>query len=313
MQHILNPVCHPIDASAPVLTSGSRVFAISDIHTDIKVNWEWLHALSSTTYTQDTLILAGDISGNLQVLQDTLSHLISIFAQVCFVPGNHDLWVRKREYRNSIAKFHNIQQLCDLIGVHTRPVRVGSLHLRHSVWVVPLFSWYVKPEEGPSSLFQAKLGDDPTLSMWSDTHFTHWPELESHQTIADYFLQLNERHLTRSYDAPIISFSHFLPRSELIYSTQEERRGAGITTMRDPHPTFNFSRVAGSTGIDDQIRRLGATIHIYGHQHRNRNRVIDGVQYISHCLGYPRERHHQNLQNQIHSPLLIWNGRNEGC
>ena len=30
--------------------------------------------------------------------------------------------------------------------------------------------------------------------------------------------------------------------------------------------------------------------HVHGHQHRQRDRIIDGVRYVSHCLAYPSER-----------------------
>ena len=39
-----------------------RVFALSDIHTDFPDNTRWIRALSSSDYTEDVLILAGDIA-----------------------------------------------------------------------------------------------------------------------------------------------------------------------------------------------------------------------------------------------------------
>ncbi len=283
-------------------TPAPRVWAISDIHTDIKQNRSWLYGLSKTAYLRDTLILAGDVSDRLETLRDALTHLQSLFSAVCYVPGNHELWVRRREVPDSIAKFWQIQRLCDSLGIHTQPLKLSAAS-GNSVWIVPLFSWYMQPEEGSGSLFKAKSGEDPTLAMWSDNHFTSWPPMAGALTTADFFLQLNKNHVHCHYDAPVISFSHFLPRAELIYSTPEERRGRILT---DPYPQFNFSRVAGCTGIDLQIRRLGAIIHIYGHQHRNRNRVIDGVRYISHCLGYPREREHLAADQALKGPTLIY-------
>ncbi len=290
------PYPQPPDQQAP------RVWAISDIHTDIKQNRDWLDTLSKTAYLRDTLILAGDVSDRLETLRDTLTHLQSLFASVCYVPGNHELWIRRREYPDSIAKFWQVRHLCDTLGIHTQPLKLSTAG-GNSVWIVPLFSWYIQPEEGAGSLFVEKPGEDCTLSMWSDNHFTSWPPMVAVPTAASFFLQLNECHIHRHYDAPVISFSHFLPRTELIYSTPEERQGRVLT---DPHPQFNFSRVAGCIGIDTQIRRLGATIHIYGHQHRNRNRVIEGVRYVSHCLGYPRERKDLSADQVIKGPTLIY-------
>ena len=283
----------------------TRVFALSDIHVDMQQNMAWLQALSPVDYTDATLILAGDVSDNLATLREALTCVRSKFAQVFFVPGNHELWVRRKEFPHSITKFWHIVQLCDALGVYTRPAKVGEGAGDSGVWIVPLFAWYVQPEEGQGSLFVAKKGEDPTLQMWSDKYFTIWPPLAAGMTVADYFLSMNEAHLAQTYDAPVISFSHFLPRMDLIFSTTEERRAADVL-LRDRHPRFNFSRVAGCVGIETQIRRLGSVVHVYGHQHRNRNRLIDGVRYVSHCLGYPHERQQGLIRGAVDGPALIW-------
>ena len=268
-------------------TAATRVFAVSDVHADHRENMTWLRALSAADYRDAALILAGDVSDDLAALDVALTCVRRKFAEVFFVPGNHELWIRRRECADSLAKFRRVLQLCDDVGVRTRPATVGRGAT--AVWIIPLLSWYVRPEEGPDSLFVAKDGEDPTLAMWSDKYFTAWPPLNGSPTVAQHFLALNEPHLAATYDAPVISFSHFLPRRDLIFSTPAERRDVGVP-LRDPHPTFNFSRVAGCAGLETQIRRLGSLVHVYGHQHRNRDRVIDGVRYVSHCLGYPRER-----------------------
>jgi predicted phosphodiesterase len=283
----------------------TRVFALSDIHVDYQANMAWIQALSSVEYTNDALILAGDVSDDLHKLQTALTALCAKFAQVFFVPGNHELWVRRKECPDSMAKFWRILELCAALGVRTRPAPVGAAAGHTGVWVVPLFAWYVQPEEGQDSLFAPKEGEDPTLEMWADNYFTTWPPLAPSTTVAEAFLRLNEAHLHRPYDAPVISFSHFVPRPELIYRTTHDSPTAS-RALHDPHPRFNFSRVAGSWGIEAQIRQLGSMIHVYGHQHRNRYRHIDGVLYISHCLGSPHERERGYIPDVGSTPKLIW-------
>ena len=287
-----------------------RVFALSDIHVDYTANMTWLQAISATDYTDDTLLLAGDVSGNLDTLQAALTCVRAKFAQVFFVPGNHELWIRKQQYPDSIAKFERILRLCSSLGVTTSPAQVDTAPGDQGVWIVPLFSWYRQLEEGSGSLFVPKQGEDPTLEMWADNYLTRWPSWPEGVTVADAFLHMNEPHLHRQYDAPVISFSHFLPRTELIFRTQEEYEAAAATgvapSVQDPHPRFNFSRVAGCLGLDGQIRQLGSVLHVYGHQHRNRHRQLDGVLYVSHCLGYPREREHGQIHHIGDGPRLIW-------
>ena len=54
-------------------------------------------ALSNNAYQYDVLILAGDVSDDQSVLRSTFEIVVQKFNHVFFVPGNHDLWVRRKE------------------------------------------------------------------------------------------------------------------------------------------------------------------------------------------------------------------------
>jgi hypothetical protein len=85
-----------------------------------------------------------------------------------------------------------------------------------------------------------------------------------------HFLALNEP-FVRRYDAPVVSFSHFVPRTELVPAVRWLRfKGLPL--------------VAGSVEIDAQVRRLGAAVHVYGHTHIPGDRVVDGVRYVQNHL-----------------------------
>ena len=73
-------------------------------------------------------------------------------------------------------------------------------------------------------------------------------------------------------DDIVVTYSHFLPRPELY-------RGYA-----------NLWNVMGSTTIDDDARRWSSSAHVFGHSHLNVDRVIHGVRYVQHALGYPHER-----------------------
>lgn len=275
-----------------------RVFAISDLHVDFRENRQWVKQVSDFEYQKDVLLIAGDVSHQLDRVEAVFDTLNKKFAQLFFVPGNHDLWVREEGASDSIGKFHQLMDLCADCDVMTQP------KLIQDVWIVPLFSWYRLPELGADSLFASKQGEDPSLRMWSDNKFVKWP-IES-ATVVDYFLNLNTAHLSNvTQDEPVITMSHFLPRQELIYSTISERKRVR-PGARDPHPGFNFSRVAGTSLLDAQIRKVDAQVHVYGHQHRNRARVLDGVRYVSHCLGYRRERTWNLVCELDEGPKQVW-------
>jgi Icc-related predicted phosphoesterase len=240
-----------------------RVYAISDLHTDFRENWLVLEGLSDVDYRQDTLIVAGDIAAQLQVIKDTLALLKTKFQNVCYTPGNHELWVRN-ENINSLQKFHAVLALCDSLGVLTRPAKLAGY------WIVPLFSWY------QASFAAADSDDDDTneLEGWADYHFCKWPA--GLGALHDFFLGLNEAHI-KDYDQPVISFSHFLPRRELLPARE--------------HLKFKqLPQVAGSLALDEQIRHLKSSVHVFGHSHISYDRVIAGVRYVQNSLRYPRER-----------------------
>ena len=84
-----------------------HIFTASDLHMDFAENQRMLQQISSTSYLQDVLIVAGDIADDLRIIDWTLRELRSRFGQVFYVPGTHELWVRDGEY-NSVEKFRQV-------------------------------------------------------------------------------------------------------------------------------------------------------------------------------------------------------------
>lgn len=91
-------------SSALGVTSGSRVFVVSDLHTDYAENMKWVKCLSSIEHKRDVLLVAGDVAETYDKFVVTLSLLKERFQHVFFVPGNHDLWCR-REGENYVRSF----------------------------------------------------------------------------------------------------------------------------------------------------------------------------------------------------------------
>lgn len=283
-----------------------RIFSISDLHVDYKQNSGWVRNLSDIEYQNDYLIVAGDITHNAVKLAKTLTLLSKKFQTVFFVPGNHDLWIRNKELKDSLEKFGLILNICTELGIAVEPRIINSSGSAY-VLIQPLFSWYTKPEEGKDSLFLEKPGEDPSLSMWADNKAIKWPELKEVENITEFYINMNNLDLAQATRYDIISFSHFLPRQDLIFSLNgPPPQGSHFL---DPAPKFNFSRVAGSTMIEKQIRKIGSKVHIYGHQHINRFRKTDNIVYIAHGLGYPRERQWRNIRDENYYPRLIWSSQ----
>jgi predicted phosphodiesterase len=237
-----------------------RVFAVSDLHVDYEENRRWLHNLSEQEYQDDVLILAGDVSDLIARLVESFEALQHRFAEVLFVPGNHELWVHRDGTGDSLAKFGQIKRIAAEHGVRMEPAHLNSLS------IVPLLGWYDYSFGRPTSEVQR---------AWVDFGACRWPDTYDQAAITNHFVELNKPHLSVR-NQRIISFSHFLPRIDLMPFTIPERK-------RTLYP------VLGTVHLEQQIRQLGADIHVYGHSHINMRNYKDKTIYINNAFGYPHE------------------------
>lgn len=88
-------------------------------------NWSWILNIDKETHLTDTLIVAGDVTHDLQKLADFFMEVKERFENVFYVPGNHELWIRPSDAaKDSVQKFEQIMTLCRELGVYTTPKKV---------------------------------------------------------------------------------------------------------------------------------------------------------------------------------------------
>jgi predicted phosphodiesterase len=238
-----------------------RIFAISDVHVDYDSNARWLGQLSATEYQDDVLILAGDVSDTSSLLEWCLNTLAKRFRKVLFVPGNHDLWViRDGGEKSSLQKFDEVCRIVESSGASMQEYR------ERGVSIFPLLAWYDYSFGQPS---------EELRSIWMDYRACRWPAGYTDKDVAAYFAASNEGHVAPG-TGTVITYSHFLPRIDVM-------PGFIPPSGRTLYP------ILGSASLDRQVRRLNATMHVYGHSHVNRHVKIDGVSYINNAFGYPSE------------------------
>ncbi|CAJ1437166.1 unnamed protein product [Effrenium voratum] len=288
----------------------TEVVTWSDLHSDMGKNMTHLKQLPAC---QDTvLLLAGDVASSLETIETSLRLLQDKFGAIFYVPGNHELWVTKKDGLSSVHKFLAILEICEKLGVHTRPAFINA-----NCAVCPLFSWY---KDNLVDGFSRGMADIPfdmqTQWPWDitgrgDTNDAQQPE------IADFFASLNQRRLgcapaaalaalrkaeeiaaeakqaqlegkpppkqSKDSDGPfVITMSHFLPRQECYPGP---RRLCGVMGCRE---------------IDQQVRSCGSRCHVFGHSHIMCDREVNGIRYVQHPLGYPNDYHRQS------APKSVW-------
>lgn len=238
-----------------------RVFAVSDLHVDYESNARWIAGLSGSEYADDVLIVAGDVTDSLALLEWTLNTLATRFRKVLCVPGNHDLWViRDGAGETSLQKFGKFAAVVERSGASMEPFHHAGLS------IVPLHGWYDYSFGQPSH---------ELLKMWADYRACRWPAGLQPADIAEKFVAMNEVVLGLRNEM-VITFSHYLPRID-------------VMPTYIPPSRRNLYPVLGTSRLDQQIRQLHSRLHVYGHSHVNRKVHIDGVTYLNNAFGYPQE------------------------
>lgn len=241
-----------------------RVFAISDLHLDYAANRAWLQQVPLHDYNDDLLILAGDVSDRLALLEEAFKALVARFATVLYVPGNHDVWINRERMHSSFEKLDAVMAAAHEQGVCTSIFRHGDLA------IVPLLGWY-DYSFGPA--------DDYLKAAWTDYRACRWPGYDDAALTALFTARNPDASSPLLQGAKqILSFSHFLPRIDLM-------------PERIPAKHRKIYPVLGTTVLDAQLRGLGARTHVYGHSHVNRRVTLDGVTYVNNAFGYPSEAH----------------------
>ncbi len=237
-----------------------RFFALSDLHVDYPDNEAWVRALPKLDYRPDVLLLAGDLSSDFSRLEDVLLRIRDVFAEVFFVPGNHDLWVRRGEGLDSLGKFERIMEFCARADIKTASTLLGSVR------VVPLLSWYD---------FSFGMPGTDLLSRWADFRMCVWPAGMELPEVAVYFHSRNLPEMTLPAQT-VISMSHFLPRPDV------------LPQRVDPAKYF-LTPVLGSKELGIQVERINPLYHVFGHSHLNSLRKLGGISYLNNAFGYPSE------------------------
>jgi len=305
-----------------------RVWAISDVHTDYKLNFEWVRSLTKDTssYCNDCLIVAGDVTHKADVLKDTLCLFKEVFKYVFFVPGNHDLWQHGNASRDSLDKLHQILALCESIGVFIKPTEIPLGTGTKSILVVPILSWHHQGFDTEPNLSSNWAGVQAPEQVIGDYSLASWPSglSQSDDTVAECLDGENEAlwagtavesgslspELRQKSYAAVISFSHFLPRIELC----PEKRFLTVP---------NLLKAVGSRFLGERVAQLRPDVHVFGHTHFGWDMQIDGTRFVQAPLSYVTERKMRILtisvgdfvpgtEDPAPMPFMVWPRESEG-
>jgi predicted phosphodiesterase len=250
-----------------------RLLAISDLHVGYAANREAVAAI--TARPDDWLIVGGDVGETEAQLEWTLDILVSRFARVIWVPGNHELWTSPKAEADAprgVAKYERLVAIARERGVLTPeddwPAFPGT-----STVIAPLFLLYdysFAPDHvGPAGAvaWAAEEGIRCTDEYW--LHPDPFPSREA--WAADRLHRTLVRLASVPPDHRLILINHWPLRRDL------------VRLFRIPR----FLPWCGTRATEEWHRDFPVDVVVSGHLHMRATDWRDGVRFEEVALGYP--------------------------
>ncbi|MGP3952615.1 metallophosphoesterase family protein [Streptomyces sp. 7N604] len=293
---------HPWSAGGPLGPCGGRggalpslpsLLAVSDLHVGHKENRPIVEGLRPTT-DEDWLIVAGDVGEFVRDIEWALTTLKQHFAEVIWLPGNHELWTPPDDpvQLRGEERYRHLVALCRRLGVLT-------------------------PED-PYPVWESEGGPVAVVPMFLLYDYSFLPEGAA-----------NAREgLRMAYDAGVVGTDEMLLHPDPLTSREEwcrarvaetERRLAdldpGLRTVlanhfpltREPTRILRYPEFALWCGTEltaDWHVKYRAAEVVYGHLHIPRTLWQDGVRFTEVSLGYPREWRRRATGPYAAQPIL---------
>ena len=252
-----------------------RLFAISDVHVGHARNRRVLEALSA--HPNDWLLLVGDVGEGVAELRWALELLRARFAQVLWVPGNHELWTRpSSDGLRGTRLYARLVDECRGLGVLTPedpyPLFAGDNGTRRIAPLFLLYDYSFAPQGFSPAQAVAWAMEDGILCV--DEHLLHPDPFPSRAAWCEARCLATERRLTDTLALdphPLVLVNHF------------PLHPAHAVLPRIPR----FSIWCGTRRSEDWHTRFRAEVVVYGHLHIPGTKHLDGVRFEEVSLGYP--------------------------
>ncbi|HEU4322760.1 MAG TPA: metallophosphoesterase [Roseiflexaceae bacterium] len=253
-----------------------KLYAISDLHLANPANRRALEAMPR--FPEDWLIVAGDVGETADQLHFALSVLTRRFAQVLWVPGNHDLWTLPTDpqTQRGEARYRMLVAICRNYGVLTpedpfvRWPGEGPACVLAPVFT--LYDYSFRPAD--VTLERAVDWAAETNVVCSDEVLLYPDPYPSRQEWCAARCVYTERRLMlASEQGPLVLINHYPLREDLFRLRYIPR----------------FSLWCGTKRTENWHTRFAVHTAVYGHLHIRGSQVRDGVRFEEVSLGYPRD------------------------
>lgn len=285
-----------------------RIVFTSDLHVDSsRYNRDAMDEMVSRAAAAkpDVLVIAGDISVDVEELGETLERFADLATHSLFVPGNHDIWLRPHVERapdlNSTTQYD--------VDIAARVIDVGFKTLWKSPCIVGdtafvgTIGWY-DYAFAPAYMNLTTADCERRCyegCTWQDLRFARWRARNSDRDLNDVevahmfnddLTAMLDQAVARDDVHRIITVTHHLPFPEMVqYSNL---------------PKWDyFCAFMGSAETGRIIEEYEKVTHVLaGHTHRHVNVVRNGRQCLTAPLGYLARRR-KTLSDEIQRAIRM--------
>ena len=265
---------------ASAKAAAGKLFAISDLHLSRKENRDALEALvrrPPRDYSQDWLVVAGDVGERIEHLTFALDRLTPLFRRVVWTPGNHDLWcpATATARTRGVARYDELVAECRRFGALTPEDPYAAWPGDPGLFIVPMFLLFD---------YSFRAGDVPRDQAVA------WAR-ESGVVASDETMLSPHPYPTRDAwcaarcDATEARLNALPDAAETILINHWPLRYDVARPPRIPR----FSIWSGTTRTEDWGRRFRARAVISGHLHLRTTLARYGARYEEVSFGYPRD------------------------
>lgn len=256
-----------------------RLLAVSDLHVRHPENRRVAEELTPG-HPGDWLIVAGDVADRVEDVVATVASLRTRFAEVIWVPGNHELWTDSTDpvQLRGEHRYRHLVQRCREVGVRTPedpfPVWTGD---GGPVTIVPLFLLYDYSFRPAGATTQQEALDIAYRAdiVCTDEYLLHPDPYPSREAWCAARVTDAQRRL-----------AGIEPSARTVLVTHWPLTRLPTRVLRHPE----FALWCGTERTADWHLRYRAAAVVYGHLHIPRVTHEDGVRFVEASLGYPREQ-----------------------
>lgn len=249
-----------------------RLFALSDLHVGVKANREVFADLPA--HPEDWLVLGGDLGESEEHLRYVLDVAVPRYAQVLWVPGNHELWTTGDPSLGGVAKYQRLIDVCREYGVLTPedpwPTLPGTQLVVASMFL--LYDYSFAPE-GMGPREAVAWAAEGGIVCADERRLSPAPYESREAWCAERLRLTRARMAELPPNTKTILINHWPLRLDL------------CRLFRIPR----FVPWCGTRETEDWHVRYGAEVVLSGHLHMRATDWRDGVRFEEVSLGYPRQ------------------------